>query len=205
MESIITISIIVVTILISLYGFNNQRFLYSSLFNPYEVYHHKKYYRLISHGFIHGGWGHLFFNMITLFFFGRIVELYFEDLFSASRVVFILFYLSALIVSSIPDLIKHKDHPEYNALGASGAVSAVLFASILFIPKMGIYIYFIPIPIPAFIFAPLYLIYCQWMAKRGSDNIGHSAHFWGAIYGIVFILVLRPYILEHFLISLGLK
>ena len=84
-------------------------------------------------------------------------------------------------------------------MGASGAVSAILFASILFEPKMGIYIYLIPIPVPGFVFAPLYLLYCWYMAKRNADNIGHSAHFWGAVYGLLFPLVCNPAIFNHFI------
>jgi len=107
-------------------------------------------------------------------------------------------------VSSVGDLAKFRDDLNYNALGASGAVSAVLFASILFAPKMGVYIYFIPIPIPGYIFAPLYLLYCWYMAKRNTDNIGHTAHFWGALYGLLFPLIIKPDIIGHCLSQLGL-
>ena len=92
----------------------------------------------------------------------------------------------------------------YQAVGACGAVAVVLFASILFEPKMGIYIYLIPIPVPGYIFAPLYLLYCWYMAKRNTDNIGHTAHFWGAVYGFLFPIFLRPDIITHFLMKLGL-
>lgn len=112
--------------------------------------------------------------------------------------------MSALAVSSIGDLVKYRDNWNYNALGASGAVSAILFASILFAPKMGIYIYLIPIPVPGYIFAPLYLLYCWYMAKRNMDNIGHTAHFWGAVYGLLFPIVCKPGILAFCLSLLGL-
>ena len=159
---------------------------------------------MLTYGLVHGGWGHLFFNMLTLYFFGTVVERYFGAAFGSGNgiILYIILYVSAVAVSTIGDLIKYKDDYSYNAVGASGAVSAVLFASILFEPKMGIYIYLIPIPVPGYIFAPLYLLYCWYMARRNMDNIGHSAHFWGALYGLAFPLVLRPDILAHFISSL---
>ena len=161
---------------------------------------------MFSYGVVHGGWGHLFFNMLTLYFFGRVVEQYFSLAFGNTLgiVLYVVLYVSALAVSSIWDLVKYKDDWNYNAVGASGAVSAILFSSILFEPKMGIYIYLIPIPVPGYIFAPLYLLYCWYMAKRNMDNIGHTAHFWGAVYGLVFPLICRPDIFRHFLAQLGL-
>ena len=158
------------------------------------------------YGLVHGGWGHLLFNMLTLYFFGTVVEQYFQVAFGHTPgiILYVVLYVSAIAVSTIGDLVKYKDAPGYNAVGASGAVSAVLFASILFEPKMGIYIYLIPIPVPGYIFAPLYLLYCWYMAKRNMDNIGHTAHFWGAVYGLVFPLIFRPDIFHHFLSQLGL-
>ena len=161
---------------------------------------------MLTYGVVHGGWGHLFFNMLTLFFFGRVVEDYFQLAFGSTLgiVLYVVLYVTAIVVSTIWDLVKYKDDWNYSAVGASGAVSAILFASILFEPKMGIYIYLIPIPVPGYIFAPLYLLYCWYMAKRNMDNIGHTAHFWGAVYGLLFPLVFRPDILQHFLAQLGL-
>ena len=175
-------------------------------FNAYEVWHRKKWYQLFSYGLVHGGWGHLIFNMLTLYFFGDVVEKYFQAAFGSGTgiLLYVLLYVSALAVSSLGDLIKYRDDPCYNAVGASGAVSAILFASILFEPKMGIIIFPIPVPIPGDIFAPLYLLYCWWAAKRNVDNIGHSAHFWGALYGLVFPLVCHPGLLSHFLHQLGI-
>ena len=159
---------------------------------------------MLSYGLVHGGWGHLLFNMLTLYFFGDVVEKYFQAAFGPGTgiVLYLLLYVSAIAVSTIGDLVKYRDEPHYSAVGASGAVSAILFASILFEPKMGIYMYFIPIPIPGYIFAPLYLLYCWWAAKRNMDNIGHSAHFWGAVYGLVFPLICNPQIFNHFLSQL---
>ncbi|MBQ3382709.1 MAG: rhomboid family intramembrane serine protease [Bacteroidales bacterium] len=202
----ITLVIIAITALVSIIAFSKREILSSLMFNAYSVYNEKKYYRLFSYGLVHGGFSHLFFNMLTLFFFGRYAEEWFRAAWgqTGGNVLFAVMYVSAIAVSSVADLVKHRNNPNYNAVGASGAVSAVLFASVFFDPKMGIYMYFIPVPIPAFIFAPLYLVYCQWMARRNMDNIGHTAHFWGAVYGFVFPLVCRPSLIQHFLHSLGL-
>ena len=202
----ITIILIAITCLVSILCFAGKLNVNSLIFSAYQVWHGKQWYRMFSYGLVHGGWGHLFFNMLTLFFFGRVVEQYFTLAFGdiSGIVLYVVLYVSAIAVSSIWDLVKYKDDGNYRAVGASGAVSAILFASILFEPKMGIYIYLIPIPVPGYIFAPLYLLYCWWMAKRNMDNIGHSAHFWGAVYGLLFPLVCRPDIFRHFLSQLGL-
>jgi membrane associated rhomboid family serine protease len=201
----ITTVIIAVTAIVSILCFNSPTLFRTLTFSPWEVMHRKKWYTLFSHALVHGGWGHLFFNMLTLYFFGSVVENYFGAAFGSPSggILYIVLYVTAAAASSIWDLLKHRDDYSYSAVGASGAVSAILFASILFEPRMGIYIYLIPIPIPGYIFAPLYLLYCWWMAKRGMDNIGHTAHFWGAVYGLVFPLILRPSIFSHFLSSLG--
>ena len=201
-----TLILIAITAAVSLLCFSNGRMFQALEFNAWSVWHGRQWYRMLSYGLVHAGWGHLFFNMLTLYFFGRVVEAYFGDIFGASKgaLLYVLFYVSALAVSSIGDLVKFRDNPRYNAVGASGAVSAILFASILFEPKMGIYIYLIPIPVPGYIFAPLYLLYCWYMARRGTDNIGHSAHFWGAVYGLLFPLACAPYMLLYFIDQLGL-
>ena len=196
----VTIIIIVVTVAVSLFCFYGGEFD-ALKFSAYDVWHRKQWYRMLSYGLVHGGWGHLFFNMLALYFFGRVVEQYFQLAFGETTgiILYVVLYVSAIAVSTVGDLIKYRDDWNYTAVGASGAVSAVLFASILFEPKMGIYIYLIPIPIPGFVFAPLYLLYCWYMAKRNADNIGHSAHFWGAVYGLFFPLVCEPQIFNHFL------
>jgi membrane associated rhomboid family serine protease len=201
-----TIIIIVLTSLVSLLCFSGKINANKLLFHAYSVWHRKEWYRMLTYGVVHGGWGHLFFNMLTLFFFGRVVEQYFQLAFGSTPgfVLYVVLYVSALAVSTVWDLVKYRDDWNYSAVGASGAVSAILFASILFEPKMGIYIYLIPIPVPGYIFAPLYLLYCWYMARRNQDNIGHSAHFWGAVFGLVFPLVCRPDIFRHFLSQLGL-
>ena len=198
-----TIVIIAITTLVSLIAFGNRKMVSALMFNAYDTWQNKRFHRLLTYGLVHGGWGHLFFNMLTLFFFGRNTEEWFRVVWGDSLgvVLFVILYVTSLVASSLRDLWKHRQNPGYNAIGASGAVSAVLFASVLFDPKMGIYFYFIPIPIPGFIFAPLYLIYCQWMAKKNIDNIGHTAHFWGAVYGFVFPLIIKPSLIFHFINS----
>jgi len=200
-----TLILIAITAAVSLLCFSNGRMFQTLQFNAWSTWHDRQWYRMLSYGLVHAGWGHLFFNMLTLYFFGRVVEAYFGSIFGATKgdILYVVFYISALAVSTIGDLVKYRNYPGYNAVGASGAVSAVLFASILFEPTMGIYIYLIPIPVPGYIFAPLYLLYCWYMARRGTDNIGHSAHFWGAVYGLLFPLLLAPHTLHHFLSQLG--
>ena len=204
--NMITVILIAITSLVSILCFTGTLNGNRLLFNAYSVWHRKEWHRMLTHGLVHGGWGHLFFNMLTLYFFGRVVEQYFTLVFGSTIgiVLYVVLYVSAIAVSSIWDLVKYRNDWNYNAVGASGAVSAILFASILFEPKMGIYIYLIPIPVPGYIFAPLYLLYCWYMARRNMDNIGHTAHFWGAVYGLLFPLVCRPDIFHHFLAQLGL-
>lgn len=199
----VIIILIDITVAVSLFCFYGGGFD-TLKFNAYDVWHRKQWYRMFTYAFVHGGWGHLFCNMLTLYFFGDVVEKYFAAAFGDTTgvILYVVLYTTAIVVSTIGDLIKYRNDINYNAVGASGAVSAILFASILFEPKMGIYIYLIPIPIPGFIFAPLYLLYCWYMARRNTDNIGHSAHFWGAFYGFLFPLVCNPAIFSYFISQL---
>lgn len=197
----ITVVIVVVTSIVSWLAFNNRALLERLILWPPAVDRHKQYDRLITHGFIHADFGHLLFNMITLFFFGRAVEQVFVARIGA--IGFVLFYLSAIVVAILPTYLRHRHDPEYRSLGASGAVSAALFAFILMAPWSGIYLFLIPIPIPAIVFAVLYIGYSIWMDRRGGDNINHSAHLWGAAYGVTFALVIEPRLLGHFLQALA--
>jgi membrane associated rhomboid family serine protease len=184
--------IILVTIVISASALNRREIFYKLQFNAYQVYHYKQWYRIFSHALIHADWNHLIFNMLTLFFFGKFVVDSFGTIFGNLGVIyFFLMYVLAILISSLPSLQKNKNNPSYNAVGASGAVSAVLFSYILLNPLGKIYIFFIPIGIPAIIFGILYLIYSAVMAKKNIDNIGHDAHFWGAVFGFLFPLFLE--------------
>jgi membrane associated rhomboid family serine protease len=128
--------------------------------------------------------------MLSLYLFGRFVENAFGELFGIyGKWVYLLLYISALLISLLPTFSKNKDNYYYRSLGASGAVSAVIFAGLMLTPTLGIYIFFIPIPIPGFIFAPLYLIISALLDRKGNTNINHSAHIWGSIYGLVFVII----------------
>jgi membrane associated rhomboid family serine protease len=197
----ITIVIVAATCLVSWLAFNNRQLLDRLILWPPAVDRSRQYDRLVTHGFIHADLGHLLFNMITLFFFGRPVEQVFVERIGALG--FVLFYLSAIVVAILPTYMKHRHDAQYRSLGASGAVSAVLFAFILMAPWTGIYIFFIPIPIPAILYAVFYVGYSIWMDGRGTDNVNHSAHLWGAGYGVMFALVREPALFRHFLAELA--
>lgn len=171
------------------------------ILNPYRAYHNKEYYRFITSGFIHAGWGHLVFNLFTLYFFGRNVEYTFTGLLGpvSGRIAFWIFFITAVIVADFPSFFKYKNFPNYNSLGASGGVSAFVFSSIVFYPLQPIYILFIPIGIPGFILGALYLIYSYYQGKQLGDNINHDAHLFGALYGVAFTIILFPESIQMFL------
>jgi membrane associated rhomboid family serine protease len=201
-----TIAIIGATILASVFGFNNSEVFARCKFNAYDVRHANHWYRFFTYGFFHAGWGHLLINMIVLYSFGGMVEKGFEYYFSTKYLLYyLLLYFGALLISILPAYGKHRNDVFYNAVGASGAISAVVFASILLDPMQKVFLFFIPIGIPAFLFGILYLAYEFYMSRRGKDNIGHDAHFWGALFGIIFTLAAKPAIFTAFLVQLGLK
>lgn len=189
-----TVTIILITVVISLIAFSNQKVMNRLLFWP-PALQRGEYDRFISHGFIHANGAHLLFNMITLFFFGSVIESFYRQYFFDMG--FVLFYLGGLIAAIIPSYLKHKHDTHWASLGASGAVSAVLFAYILFEPWKLIFVFFIPVP--AIIFAVLYVAYSIWSGKRGNSNINHSAHLWGATYGVIMTIILEPKLIPHFL------
>ena len=186
--------------IISFLAFNNRELFYKLLFSPTEISQKGQWYRFFSHALIHANWEHLIFNMLTFFFFGVFVEQSFEYIFgNKGLILYLSEFLLAGIVSSIPSFIKHRNNYSYSAVGASGAVSAILFTSILLNPLNKIYFFFIPIGIPAFIFGILYLIYSAYMSKKKIDNIGHDAHFWGAVFGIIYPLAFKLDLLYNFI------
>jgi len=193
--SISTIIIIAITCVVSFAAFGNPKLLDALVFWPPAVTKKHDYSRFLSYGFVHGDFQHLLFNMITLYFFGRVIEGFVNSQLGAYG--FGLFYLSGLIVSILPTYFQHRNDEDYRSLGASGAVSAVLFAFILFQPWAMIYFFF-AIPIPAIVYAVLYVGYTIWANRRGGDRINHSAHLWGAAYGVAFVLVLKPEVLSLF-------
>jgi membrane associated rhomboid family serine protease len=188
-----TFFFIAITVLISILAFNRRDIFDRLKFNAYLIHTKREYQRFLTYGFIHADWIHLFVNMLVLYSFGRIVEEFFQYYFQLTGYVYYgLLYLAGIGFSSLFDYGKHKDNIYYNAVGASGAVSAVVFSSIILYPAGKIFLFFIPIGIPAPIFGVLYLIYSAYMARKGTDNIGHSAHFWGAIFGVVFTIAINP-------------
>ncbi|MCC6515982.1 MAG: rhomboid family intramembrane serine protease [Chitinophagales bacterium] len=196
----ITYILIGITVVVSVLAFNNQKLLSDFMFNPYVIHQRNQYQRFITAGFIHGDFFHLFFNMYALFLFGTIVEQAFEILFPGyGNLLYIALYFSGLIMSSTFSYYKHKNNPRYNALGASGAVAAVMFACIIIYPSQKLMIMPIPFFIPSYIVGPLYLIYSYYMSKKGMDNIGHDAHFFGAIWGVIFVVLLWKEAIPNFI------
>ncbi len=190
----LTIGIIALTAIISLPAFKDQELFGKLCLAPYEMHHNKGgYFRFISVGFVHADIGHLAFNMLTLYFFGSQLE---QHIFSQTE--YMLFYSSALAVSALHDYRKEKDNPEYRACGASGAVSAVVFALVLFEPWGVVYIKFI-FPLYFILYAVGYLIYSYYMSTKSGEKIAHGVHLWGALYGIAFTLILKPESLRVFI------
>lgn len=198
----ITITYIIIgfTCLISFMAFNNQELFVKMKHWPYQEARRGEYYRWLTSGFLHGDPMHLIFNMLTLFFFGKYVESFFQYLFpDFGSTLYLVFYLGAIVAASSATYVKYKDTSSFASIGASGAVAAVLFASILLDPTIGIMMFFIPIPIPGFIFGVLYLWYSSYAARRGGDNIDHLAHFFGAVFGFFFPLLLEPSLFMNFI------
>ena len=195
MQSIVTYVLIGVTVLVSWQAFNNRALLERLILWPPAIKRYRQYDRLLTHGFIHADTTHLLFNMITLFFFGRAIEPAFVE--RIGMVGYAAFYLSAIVMAIMPTYIRHANDPQYRSLGASGAVSAVLFSFVLFAPWSLIFVFFIPVP--AIVYAVLYIGYSIWMDRRGTDNVNHSAHLWGAVYGMLFTVMMEPRVATTFL------
>lgn len=198
-----TIFIVIITAIVSIMAFSRPDLIRKLSFNPYQVYHRKQYYRFITHSLVHADWVHLFINMFVLFSFGAAVEHYFRNLearnmLSSPILAYLLLYAGAIIVSSLTTLKKHKDNHWYNSVGASGGVSAVIFTSIFFDPWRSLLLFAV-IPIPGIIFGILYLAYSHYMSKKAADNINHDAHFIGAVFGLVFPLLINLSLFGEFI------
>lgn len=197
----ITFLIIGITILISLFAMENHTLKNKLMFNAYMINHRKEWYRFFSNGLIHADFMHLAFNMFTLYMFGRgVEEVYsYDQVFGEKGTLFfILLYVGGLVMSSLYSYEKYKNNVHYNALGASGAVSAVVFAYILLAPTTKLGFLFIPIPIPAYLFGIIFLVIEYYLSKKGQSNIGHDAHIWGAVFGLVFTAILKPSLITQF-------
>ncbi|MDP2422224.1 rhomboid family intramembrane serine protease [Sediminibacterium sp.] len=201
----LTISIILLTSLISFTAFSNQKVLDDLIFYPPAITNRNQWYRFITSGLIHADIMHLVFNMYSFYLFGDLVEKTFVQIFGESgKVIYIVLYVVSLIVCLLPTYFNNQNNYHYRSLGASGAVSAVIFAGIFLYPTMGMGIFPIPFHIPGFVFGPLYLILSAYLAKKGHGNINHSAHIWGALFGIVFVIITTSFMtkfnaLENFL------
>ena len=187
MSSVLLI-IIAITSIVSFIAFSNATIFEKYKFNVGAIVQNKEYVRLISAGFLHADLMHLLFNMMTLYFFGPIVVQAFGDF------GFLLVYFGSILLGNLFSLYLYKNQSWYSAIGASGGVSGILFASIAMIPDLGIYFFFIPIPIPGYIFGFLYFAYSVYMMlnPRENDNIGHAAHLGGAFFGLIYAVALQP-------------
>ena len=200
----VLILIIVVTVGVSAMAFNNREMMERMLYIPYDCKHNKNYARIFTHILVHADWGHLIFNMFSLYFLGNMLlnqPAYYDYGLDGGLIAqygnlngqlhfLALYVLGGLFATLIP-YVRNQDNPNYRSLGASGAVSAVVFAAIMWEPGMELQLMFIPIPIKAYIFGPLYLLYEFYADKRGNTGIAHDAHIGGAIFGVFYVLIIN--------------
>lgn len=195
----ITLLIIIITCVVSLVCFENRKLFDQLKHHPVSEAKNGEWYRMISSGFLHADYFHLGINMYVLYGFGSYVEDEYLHQYgdALGRFIFLLLYLVMIVLADLPSFIKHKNNYGYSAIGASGAVSGILFIYILMDPWAGLRLYF-AIPIPAIVFGVLYLLYSSWASKNARDNIGHDAHFYGAVAGMVLTSILLPDTLGDF-------
>ena len=199
----ITLAIVIITGLCSVAAFRYQDLLYRFDLSPYHIVQKKQYYRIFTHAFLHADYMHLGINMLVLYSFGTGIEQVFNSLEEQGIIFsgpffFILLYISSIALSAISTVTRYRTSEGYSAVGASGAVSAVVFTYIFFAPLQKIYFYMV-LPIPGIVFGILYLIYSSYMGRRNKDNINHAAHFWGAVVGFLFPILLDPSLIMVFL------
>ncbi|MDA3615563.1 rhomboid family intramembrane serine protease [Polluticaenibacter yanchengensis] len=197
----ITLVIVIITAIISYNAFNNNQIKYDLIMYPPAISERKQWYRLFSYGLIHADFIHLAFNMYALYLFGSSLESDYKSIFGnvLGSIFYLLLYIFALLFSILPSYKKNETNSGYSSLGASGAVSAVIFASIVLRPKKEIGFLFLPkeLYFPGYIFGIVYLIASYYMAKKKNDNINHEAHYWGAVFGIIFT-ILTTYFIAHY-------
>ncbi|MFC6996569.1 rhomboid family intramembrane serine protease [Rufibacter roseus] len=189
----ITLLIIALTVIASIYAWQNSNLMENWVHHPQSVAQ-GEWWRLLTSGFLHADFMHLFFNMYSLYLFGSVVENVFINVFDPFIGIglYVGLYIAAIILSDLPTYFKHKNQSNYYSLGASGGVSAIIFASIYFNPNTELIIFPIPLPIKGYIFGALYLFYSYYMGKKGTDGINHSAHFYGAAFGLLASVLLIP-------------
>ncbi|GHE56180.1 rhomboid family intramembrane serine protease [Roseivirga thermotolerans] len=201
----VTYGLMVVIGLVSYLAWKRSELQSRLLLNPYETYYQKQYWRLLTSGFVHNGPLHLFLNLFTLYFFGAAIEQIFTIFFQEQGILlYLVLFFTAIIVANVPTMLKHKNNPRYNSLGASGGVSALVLAFILFDPLRQLCLYLF-ICLPGYILGAIFIAYSIIMGRRGRDNINHDAHLWGAVFGVIFVLLLRPSTVIAFLDQVFLK
>lgn len=193
--------IVLITVGISIWAFQDRRILSNLILSPYAVVHQKQWYRLITHAFIHADWMHLLFNMIALWSFGKAVIVYLEAISPVANLHFFVLYFVGIVIASIHDLVKQKDNLQFLSLGASGAVSAIIFTAIFFNPWSTILIFFIPCP--AILFGVAYILYSSYMGRREGERVNHNVHLYGALFGLIYPLLVNPKSLQIFLYNLS--
>jgi len=193
-------AIFAITILTSIMAFSNDNLYANMILHPYSVSRGQRVYTVITSGLIHNDWMHLFFNMLSYSFFAFELEPV------LGHWQFGVLYVVSLILSDLPTVYKHRNDEWYHSLGASGAVSAVIFSAIMYNPLGSMGIMLIPFfHVYAFVFGILYLIYCNYASKRASDNINHDAHMFGALSGLLITIVLHPYVVHDFITQISEK
>ncbi len=202
----ITLLIVILTVLTSVAAFRREELFYKLDLSPARIVHQKEYYRIFTHAFLHADYFHLGINMLVLYSFGTYVEKIFSELELAGLIFsgpffYILLYVTSIALASLPTVTRNRNNEHYSAVGASGAVSAIVFTYIFFAPLEKIYFYMV-LPIPGILFGVLYLVYSSYMSRRKNDNINHSAHFWGAVVGFLFPILLDPSLFMVFLDNL---
>lgn len=198
MQLSITLIIVIITAIVSFTGFSNQKIIDDLIFYPPAVSKQRQWYRFVTCGLIHADIAHLIFNMLSLYLFGRFVETKFIEIFGDNgKLLYVIMYVAALVVCLLPTYFRNIDNYHYRSLGASGAVSAVVFAGLVAAPYVEVGFFIIPPIIPGFIFGPLYLIISGYLDKKGGGNINHSAHIWGALFGVAFIVVIGKLVADY--------
>lgn len=202
----ITYTLLTIIIVFSFYCFNDRKAMYKYLFHPYSIYHNREHYRFLSHAFIHGDYIHLAFNCLALYSFGIQLE---EGFFGnpnvfdprLGKLFYILLFTGGIYAASITEYFRNRNNPDYTSLGASGAISSIMFCYIMISPVSRISLFFFPMQ--GWIAGILLLGVSYYLIRRKrttsySDNISHESHFWGALFGVVFIIILKPVILKGF-------
>jgi membrane associated rhomboid family serine protease len=201
----ITYTLLAIIVIFSVYCFNDRKAMQKYLFHPYSIKRKGEHYRFLTHAFIHGDYMHLAFNCLALYSFGQALENhFFPQLFGekAGKIYYVLLFTGGIYAASLTEYFRNKNNPDYSSLGASGAISSILFCFIMLSPLSRIMLFFIPIQgwlAGALLLGVSYYLIRRKKTSSYTDNISHESHFWGAMFGMVFILVLKPALLKIFI------